>query len=66
MFLIECAEGATYNACRTIFGLIMLKVGDKAPDFEIPDHDGNLVGLRDLTSRSDFVLYFYPADFTPG
>jgi peroxiredoxin Q/BCP len=44
----------------------MLKVGDKAPGFTLPDHDGNKVSLHALLGDGPVVLYFYPADFTPG
>lgn len=39
--------------------------GDAAPDFELLDHDGNLVRLSDLRGRK-VILYFYPKDDTPG
>ncbi len=43
----------------------MLKVGDKAPDFTLPDQDGRPVALKDF--QGDWlVLYFYPKDMTPG
>ncbi len=44
----------------------MLKSGDSAPEFTLPDQDGNPVSLRDLLADGPIVLYFYPADFTPG
>lgn len=44
----------------------MLKAGDKAPDFTLPDQDGRQVSLHALLSAGPVVLYFYPADFTPG
>ncbi len=44
----------------------MLDKGDKAPDFTLPDQDGNDVTLSQLLSDGPLVLYFYPADFTPG
>ncbi|MBM4437503.1 MAG: thioredoxin-dependent thiol peroxidase, partial [Actinobacteria bacterium] len=40
-------------------------VGEPAPDFSLPDTDGNTVVLRDLRG-SKVVLYFYPRDDTPG
>ncbi|MDD7652726.1 MAG: thioredoxin-dependent thiol peroxidase [Firmicutes bacterium] len=43
----------------------MLQVGMKAPDFTLPDKDGNSVSLSDFTGRK-VVLYFYPKDNTPG
>jgi peroxiredoxin Q/BCP len=42
-----------------------LSVGDKAPDFSIPDQDGKNVGLKDFKGKQ-VVLYFYPKDDTPG
>ena len=39
--------------------------GEQAPDFELPDQDGNVVRLSDLRGRR-VVLYFYPKADTPG
>lgn len=44
----------------------MLSTGDTAPDFTLPDHDGRKRSLRDLQDGGPLILYFYPADFTPG
>ena len=41
-------------------------VGDRAPDFELPDQNGHPVRLRDFSGRTAVVLYFYPKDDTPG
>lgn len=43
----------------------MLEAGDKAPDFNAKDQDGNDVKLSDLKGTR-VVLYFYPKDDTPG
>lgn len=43
----------------------MLDVSVKAPDFTLPDKDGNMVSLSDFTGKK-VVLYFYPKDNTPG
>ncbi|MEG0517269.1 MAG: thioredoxin-dependent thiol peroxidase [Bacteroidales bacterium] len=43
----------------------MLKQGDKAPHFEGPDQNGNMVKLTDFIGKK-LVLYFYPKDSTPG
>lgn len=43
----------------------MLDPGDSAPDFELPDQDGNPVRLSDLKGRR-VVPYFYPKADTPG
>ena len=42
-----------------------LKPGDDAPDFTLPDGDGNAVTLSALRGKR-VVLYFYPRDNTPG
>jgi peroxiredoxin len=42
----------------------MIEPGSAAPDFTLPDQDGNEVSLRDLRGRT-VVLVFYPADFSP-
>ena len=43
----------------------MLQVGTKAPEFTLPDKDGNLVSLKDFQGKK-VVLYFYPKDNTAG
>ena len=43
----------------------MLEVGTKAPEFTLPDKDGNPVSLTDFAGKK-VVLYFYPRDNTPG
>ncbi|MEU3273204.1 thioredoxin-dependent thiol peroxidase [Saccharomonospora sp. NPDC006951] len=42
-----------------------LSQGDPAPDFTLPDSEGNKVSLADFRGRS-VVVYFYPAAGTPG
>ena len=43
----------------------MLETGMKAPDFNLPDKDGNTIRLSDFLGKK-VVLYFYPKDNTPG
>lgn len=43
----------------------MLQVGNKAPQFTLPDKDGNIVSLSDFVGKK-VILYFYPKDNTPG
>ena len=43
----------------------MIEPGQGAPDFELPDQDGNPVRLSRLRGRA-VVLYFYPKADTPG
>jgi thioredoxin-dependent peroxiredoxin len=44
----------------------MLKAGARAPEFTLADQDGRKVALAELLRDGPLVLYFYPADFTPG
>ncbi|MEM1261618.1 MAG: peroxiredoxin [Pseudomonadota bacterium] len=44
----------------------MLQPGSQAPEFELADADGNVLTLGGLLERGPLILYFYPADFTPG
>jgi peroxiredoxin Q/BCP len=43
----------------------MLEAGKSAPDFNLPDQDGNEVTLSELRGQT-VVLYFYPRADTPG
>lgn len=45
--------------------MALLETGSAAPDFSLPDKDGNTVKLSDFRGRK-VVLYFYPRDNTPG
>jgi len=42
-----------------------LKAGDKAPEFQSRDQDGNIVTLSDFKGKK-LVLFFYPKASTPG
>ncbi|HEV2284648.1 MAG TPA: peroxiredoxin [Steroidobacteraceae bacterium] len=44
----------------------MLAMGARAPEFTLPDQDGQSVSLSTLLGHGSLILYFYPADFTPG
>ncbi|RZV37816.1 MAG: peroxiredoxin [Chromatiales bacterium] len=44
----------------------MLEVGSRAPEFVLPDDAGGETSLSDLLKDGPLILYFYPADFTPG
>jgi thioredoxin-dependent peroxiredoxin len=44
----------------------MLKVGERAPEFTLPDETATDRSLTEFLATGAIVLYFYPADFTPG
>jgi thioredoxin-dependent peroxiredoxin len=44
----------------------MLAMGGRAPEFTLPDQGGQSVSLSTLLRNGPLILYFYPADFTPG
>ena len=45
---------------------IVLKPGQLAPTFDLPDADLNIVSLAEFRGSRNVVLYFYPRDGTPG
>jgi AhpC/TSA family len=46
-------------------GTNVLKIGDFAPDFTLPAHNGPKVTLSQFRGRQKVVLAFYPLDWTP-
>jgi peroxiredoxin Q/BCP len=44
----------------------MLKAGERAPEFTLADDTATDRSLTELLNSGAIVLYFYPADFTPG
>lgn len=44
----------------------MLAIGERAPEFTLQNQDGRSVSLSTLLRQGSLILYFYPADFTPG
>lgn len=43
----------------------MVEVGQKAPEFSLPDQNGKIVSLSDFQG-APLAVYFYPRDNTPG
>jgi peroxiredoxin Q/BCP len=43
-----------------------VEVGDKTPDFTLPDQSGTMVRINDFIGKKIIVLYFYPRDFSRG
>jgi peroxiredoxin Q/BCP len=44
----------------------MLNTGSLAPEFVLTSYEGIEISLSDLLQDGPLILYFYPADFTPG
>lgn len=42
-----------------------LEVGDRAPDFRLPDHSGGYIRLSDYRGKKNVVIAFYPLAWTP-
>ena len=58
---MSVTKGRTSKASETS----TLRVGDRAPDFELPGHVGaGSVCLRDFKGKKNVVLVFYPLDWT--
>jgi peroxiredoxin Q/BCP len=50
-----------------LFGdFLIVKVGDRAPDFMLPSQMGDNVTLSEFFDKKNIVLYFYPKDETIG
>jgi peroxiredoxin Q/BCP len=49
-----------------LLGSATVKVGDKAPDFTLPDTEGKPVTLSALLEKGPVILAFYVKAFTPG
>jgi len=42
-----------------------LEVGDLAPDFVLPSHNGSKVKLSDFRGKKNVFIAFYPLAWTP-
>jgi peroxiredoxin Q/BCP len=49
-----------------LLGSASIKVGDRAPDFTLPDTEGRKVTLSRLLKQGPVILFFFPTAFTPG
>ena len=43
-----------------------VNVGERAPDFQLPNQDGEMISLSNYINKKNVVLFFYPKDFSPG
>ena len=70
LFATACQQGAEQvpnrSADAPVPQMVELKVGDKAPDFTLPDHEGNETKLSDFREKNNVVLAFYVFAFTGG
>jgi thioredoxin-dependent peroxiredoxin len=64
--LIELSTPAIGGRARADEKTREVKVGDHAPDFESTDDQGKTWKSKDHVGKKVIVLYFYPADMTPG
>lgn len=62
--VILCLGWALY--AQTAPAPLALKIGDKAPEFELTDHNNNKVRLADFRGKKNVVLAFYVFAFTGG
>ena len=65
IFILICFAIAFYLFKVNVMAAPILKIGDDAPSFTLPDSQGNQVSLNDYKGKWA-VLYFYPKDDTPG
>ena len=63
--IIAVAFAAAFGSTSVGIANDQITVGGPAPEFELPDQDGQLHSLEDYRDRW-VVLYFYPKDETPG
>jgi cytochrome oxidase Cu insertion factor (SCO1/SenC/PrrC family) len=65
---VNTSSGAQANAAtqQPAAPQTQLKVGDRAPDFELTDTEGQKVRLSDFRGKKNVVLAFYVLAFTGG
>ena len=65
IFILISFAIAFYLFKVNVMAAPILKIGDDAPSFMLPDSQGNQISLNDFKGKW-IVLYFYPKDDTPG
>jgi len=45
---------------------MIVNIGDPAPDFLLPDQNGDTFYLKEFIGKENIILFFYPKDETPG
>ena len=61
---VVCDNQACLAVPEKIESTAMLKVGDRAPDFELASASGKNVSLKEFTGKKNVVVFFYPKDNT--
>lgn len=51
-----------YVSNYSLVTMKQIKVGDRIPDFSLPDQDGNIVNISDYLGNKQLVIFFYPQD----
>jgi len=66
--MLRAAVGALAAAVVVpmLAGAADLKIGDRAPEFVLPDQEGRVVKLSDFKGKRNVVLAFYVLAFTGG
>ncbi len=65
--MLFTAHGFMFPSSRELkLSVSMLKVGDVAPDFELKNYRGKAFKLSSFKGKKPVVVFFYPADNTPG
>jgi thioredoxin-dependent peroxiredoxin len=62
VLLVAAAAMTVYAGEDTM----LLRIGEKAPDFSLVSSSGDTVKLSDFAGKTNVVLFFYPGDETPG
>jgi peroxiredoxin Q/BCP len=54
------------NSSHNHYHMNQIKVGDKIPEFSLPDQNGSLFDIKNVLGTKKLVIYFYPKDDSPG
>ena len=57
--ILSIMHNATEELMQSGIMDLVLKTGDRAPQFSLPDHNGDMVGSADLLSQGPLVVGFY-------
>lgn len=65
-FFISCTDSRRKDGDKTQSMTNEIQIGSKAPDFSLPDQNGNRFDLSDYLGKINLVVYFYPKDESFG